>query len=39
MRNEDVVEAGELQLGTAELELCPFTAVNHEQFLAYVYHL
>jgi hypothetical protein len=30
MGNEDVVEAGKLQLGTAELELRSLTAVNHE---------
>ena len=39
MRDEDVVEAGELQLGTAELELCPFTAIHHEELLAYVHYL
>jgi hypothetical protein len=37
--DEDMVEAGKFQFGTAELELRSFTAVNHEQFLAYVYHL
>jgi hypothetical protein len=30
MGDEDVVETRKFQLGTAELELCSFTAVNHE---------
>ena len=39
VRDEDVVQPAELQLGAAELHLCAFAAVNHEQFLADVEHL
>jgi hypothetical protein len=39
VRNEDVVQPAELQFGAAELHLCPFAAVNHEQLLADVKHL
>ena len=39
VRDEDVVQPAELQLGAAELYLCAFAAVNHEQFFADVEHL
>ena len=39
VRNEYMVEAGKLQFGTAELKLCTFTAVYHEELLANVHYL
>jgi hypothetical protein len=34
-----MVEAGELQFGTAKLELGSLATINHEEFLTDIYYL
>ena len=39
MGNEDMVEAGKLQLGTTELELGSFSTIDHEELLTDIDYL